>query len=69
MLNPMPNKEPIFVKYDAETRKWFNSHPGAQTTVMCCEKCGLWYKPILGHKCKKTRTVLKETIYDERRNP
>ena len=44
--------EPVFVKYDAETRKWFDKHPDAQTTAMCCEKCGLWYKPILGHKCK-----------------
>lgn len=41
------------VIFDAETRKWFQNHIGAQTTVMCCEKCGLWYKPILGHKCKK----------------
>lgn len=45
--------EPVFVKYDKETRAWFDRHPDAQTTVMCCEKCGLWYKPILGHKCKK----------------
>lgn len=41
------------VRYDAETRKWFERHLGAQTTVTYCEKCGLWYKPILGHKCKK----------------
>lgn len=42
-------KKPMF---DAETRKWFRNHITAQTTVMQCEKCGLWYKPILGHKCK-----------------
>lgn len=41
------------VKYDTATRNWFKANPWAQTTVMCCEKCGLWYKPILGHKCKK----------------
>lgn len=40
------------VKFDAETKKWFESNPGAQTTVMFCEKCGLGYKPDLGHKCK-----------------
>jgi hypothetical protein len=48
----MKNEEPIFVKYDEATRKWFSKRPDAQTTVMCCEKCGLWYKPMLGHKCK-----------------
>lgn len=43
--------------YDDETRKWFQKHPDAQTTVMRCEYCGLYYKPILGHKCncKKKR--------------
>lgn len=44
---------PIFIKYDKETRDWFDKHPEACTTVTCCEKCGLYYKPILGHKCKK----------------
>jgi len=39
--------------YDKETKKWFDKHPLAQTTVMQCSKCGLWFKPILGHKCKK----------------
>lgn len=41
--------------YDDETRDWFKRHPDSQTTVMCCEKCGLYYKPILGHKCKKEK--------------
>jgi hypothetical protein len=48
-------KEPVFVKYDRVTRAWFNKHPDAQTTVMCCEHCGLWYKPILGHTCPQER--------------
>lgn len=47
------SREPMFAKYDAETAKWFSTRPGAQTTVMCCEECGLWYKPMLGHKCKR----------------
>lgn len=38
--------------FDAETRKWFKTRPWAQTTVMKCEQCGLYYKPELGHKCK-----------------
>lgn len=37
---------------DKETRKWFRKHPDAQTTVRKCEKCGLFYKSSLGHKCK-----------------
>lgn len=41
------------VTFDAETRKWFKSNPFAQTTVMRCECCGLYFKPSLGHKCKK----------------
>lgn len=40
------------VQFDAATRKWVKAHPFAQTTVMQCEKCGLYFKPILGHKCK-----------------
>lgn len=43
------------VKYDAATKAWFKKNPWAQTTVMCCEKCGLWYKPILGHTCPQER--------------
>ena len=41
------------VKFDSTTKKWFAAHPLAQTTVMCCPDCGLYYKPSLGHKCKK----------------
>ena len=41
------------VKYDAATSRWFADHPFQETTVACCEKCGLYYKPELGHKCKK----------------
>lgn len=45
-------KKPERAIFDTETRKWFKRNPDAQTTVMYCGKCGLWYKPILGHKCK-----------------
>lgn len=44
------------IKFDSETKKWFQRHPLAQTTVMCCERCGLYYKPNLGHRCKKEKT-------------
>lgn len=40
------------VKFDAETSKWFKKNWSAQTTVMRCEQCGLYFKPSLGHKCK-----------------
>lgn len=40
------------LKYDKATKTWFNSHIGQQTTVCRCEKCGLFYKPSLEHKCK-----------------
>lgn len=41
------------VKNDAALDRWFRQHPGAETTVMQCPRCGLYYKPLLGHKCKK----------------
>lgn len=41
------------VKYDAATLRWFGEHPWQETTVMCCSDCGLYYKPELGHKCKR----------------
>lgn len=41
------------VKYDRKTRAWFSSKLNAETTVCQCDKCGLFYKPSLGHKCKK----------------
>lgn len=50
-------------KFDKETEKWFRQHPYSQTTVMTCEKCGLIYKPSLGHKCKaiKSKELTKGT--------
>ena len=44
-------------KFDKKTEKWFKNMPeGTQTTVMTCEKCGLSYKPSLGHNCKFEKT-------------
>ena len=47
------NKLGAITDFDKDTSKWFKKHPDAQTTVTQCEKCGLWYKPILGHKCEE----------------
>lgn len=41
------------ILYDYATKKWFGNHIGHETTLCRCEKCGLFYKPSLGHKCKK----------------
>lgn len=45
-------------KFDARTTKWFKrqAYGGitCQTTVCQCEKCKLYYKPSLGHKCKES---------------
>ena len=40
------------IHMDKATNEWFIKHPDARTTVTQCEKCGLWYKPDLGHKCE-----------------
>ena len=40
------------VEFDRATKGWFRHNPGAQTTVMKCERCGLYFKPSLGHAAK-----------------
>ena len=40
-------------RFDKETLDWFKDHREEQTTLCKCEACGLFYKPELGHKCKK----------------
>ena len=42
----------MMAHFDKATEKWFKEHPHNETTVMKCDRCGLFYKPILGHKCK-----------------
>ena len=41
------------IRFDSILKRWFKLHPFAETTVAKCEKCGLFYRPSLGHKCKK----------------
>lgn len=44
------------VRFDSRLCKWFAQRPvGTQTTVTKCDCCGLYYKPELGHDCKKGR--------------
>jgi uncharacterized OB-fold protein len=43
------------VEYDAKTQRWFYEHGlREETTVARCPACGLFYKPSLGHKCKRS---------------
>ena len=43
------------IRHDKLLIKWFQEHPFAETTVMQCKKCGLMYKPNLGHICEKVK--------------
>lgn len=45
----------VDVKFDKWTAKWFRVRPGIEITLCQCEKCGLFYKPVLGHLCEKGR--------------
>ena len=44
------------VRFDKETEEWFKHRPGMVTTLVKCEKCGLFYKASLGHKCEVERS-------------
>jgi hypothetical protein len=46
--------------FDKATAEWFKSRPFSQTTVMQCDKCKLYYKPCLGHKCNKAKENINE---------
>lgn len=47
------------INCDKKTLSWLNNHMGAQTTLVMCEECGLFYKPSFGHDCQK-EAKLKE---------
>lgn len=55
----------MYEMYDSKLQDWLNKHPSAQTTVVKCEKCGLFYKQTLGHECKCKETI-KDCHIDER---
>lgn len=43
------------VRFDSATAKWFAKHGHyVETTLVRCADCELFYKPELGHKCKKS---------------
>ena len=61
----MSKEKPERARFDPETRKWFKKNWSAQTTVMRCERCGLYYKPSLGHKESNCKVPMKgETEYE-----
>lgn len=39
------------LQFDKLTSRWMSAHPGQPTTVVQCSRCGLYYKPFLGHLC------------------
>lgn len=39
--------------FDKATYKWFCDHPDGQSIITRCGKCGLFYRPSLGHTCMK----------------
>ena len=59
----MAKNEKMIIEYDNATKKWFDAHPCSETTVAKCESCGLFYKPILGHKCKKQKKGERQNVF------
>lgn len=58
----MANEKPERVRFDEETKRWFHHQPlFEETTVVKCESCGLHYKPILGHKCRRKKYAKRTT--------
>lgn len=55
----------VRIRFDKKTKEWFRHNIMAETTVVQCEKCGLYYKPILGHGCR----VQKGRASDVSKNP
>lgn len=47
------------VRYDPVTGKWFTNHQGREIIFLRCEVCGKFYKPILGHICRKGEENVK----------
>ena len=48
------------IELDATTKAWFEQQPKRTvTTLLKCEKCGLFYKPSLGHKCEELKMYVE----------
>ena len=41
------------LRFDPKTYDWMQDHEWAEITVTKCDKCGMHYKPDLGHVCDK----------------
>lgn len=41
------------VECDKVTTEWLSSHFGQETTLCQCKRCGLYFKPSLGHRCRR----------------
>lgn len=39
--------------YDKATKKYMLEHPMAKIMLVQCEKCGLFYRALLGYECQK----------------
>lgn len=54
---------PETLKFDPKTYDWMQGHEWAEITVTKCDKCGMHYKPDLGHVCdKKSRLEFNRVI-------
>jgi hypothetical protein len=56
-------KTPDKIKFDRDTQRWFDLNPDAVTTIRRCDKCGLWYKTGIRHKCDEN-TITVSAIKD-----
>lgn len=56
-------------EFDPDTQAWFDRNPDAQTTVQRCDRCGLYFKPSLGHHSRncKVRGTKEEPTVEKRR--
>ena len=48
------------IEFDSETDLWFKNNTNKPTTVVQCEVCKKYYKPMLGHKCKEQKTIYED---------
>lgn len=47
LIDPITGEEAH--RCDSATRNWFRAHPGIDTTLAACPRCGLLYKTGLKH--------------------
>jgi hypothetical protein len=52
------------VKLDRKTEEWLEKHPEVNATVALCQDCGLYYKPSLGHSCKRQNKKIQNGVME-----